>query len=158
MFLIFCRKISGTVVLEVQFMLRCFSRLVPSSCFAREFTFWLSIISWRFYCRGKSYLWRNKPSVFCMSSENYWILILFMALSSFFISDEWEGQHVSFMYLCIYIFFLFPLACFLLLSSNFERLKTRTLHIHIYMHLHILFIYNCWILSSQRGEKDTSRL
>lgn len=59
-FLRFCRKISGIFVLEVQFMLCWFGRLVPNSCLAREFPFWLSITGWRFYSKGKSYLWGYK--------------------------------------------------------------------------------------------------
>lgn len=156
-FLIFCRKISGTVVLEVQFMLRCFSRLVPSSCFAREFTFWLSVIGWRFYCKGKSYLWGNKlTSVFCVLSEHNWTLILFMVLSSVFISDEWEEQQTFYIsHLVFNIFLFFPLACFFLLSNKRQSLKTRTLIINIYMHLHTYFIYIIAESFLVWGEKKT---
>lgn len=78
-FLIFCRKISGIAVLEVQFMLCWFGRLVPDSSLAREFPFWLSIIGWRFHCKGKFYLWGYKSSVFCVFSEHNWTLILLLS-------------------------------------------------------------------------------
>lgn len=113
-FLIFCRKISGTVVLEVQFMLRCFSRLVPSPCFAREFTFWLSIISWRFYCRGKSYLWRNKP-YFCL------LYVLRELLNTDLVHGfelilhfRWMRRAACFFYVFMYLIFSFFPSCLLL--------------------------------------------